>query len=834
MMKEQSMPNKSVDNSSQGTPQGENAVAPSSQPGPPEHQTSRSRNQIFKSGPLFISSKGIGWTSWKKRWFILTRTSLVFFRNDPSQAPQKGGEVNLTLGGIDLNNSASVEVKTDKKLLTVFFPDGRDGRAFTLKAETLDDLQEWKTALENALALAPSATSNGNGVLKNEQGDDDNGAADEMKDGPPGKSMVLGRPILLALEDIDGSPSFLEKALRFIEDHGVRVEGVLRQAADVDEVYRRVREYEQGKTEFSPDEDAHIIGDCIKYILRELPSSPVPASCCNALLEAFRSDRNNRVNAMRNAIMETFPEPNRRLLQRILQMMQTVSAKKEINRMSTSAVAACMSPLLLRPLLAGDCELGDTHMDVAGDGSFQLLQAAAAANHAQAIIITLLDEYDKIFGDGSMSDGGLFSDSDESGSGTEEASDDDDIYEDDDDEDDDDDYLEDDDHEDASHDETDDERSVTETYSSTGDHEESDYYDDKRSERSSLFSKSPEKVYNHQTSQRSSSVSPRTPESKQDQLQNVNNNTRGNNDRRVGGIDSIKLHKNIPAEASTIKEPVGFSPPIGNQKAATKFLGSSQYRRQWWGRTSAKKNLSMESIDFSLDDEDEIERLEAAKLELRNRFEQEANGNSILQASLEKRKKALHERRLALEKDVARLQEQLQKERDLRASLEVRAGSRNFQVSVSPSIDEKIELQKIAFAEENFSNLKQRLDDIDAELRHQHDQTEAFLQNPNINVHESLSQGTKLQHNKDNEIKDEKHQIEGQRNCKRDGDDNQNNETLNIRQNQPSDVSRGSSKEEWFDSNSCMETLIPKPSSSPSRKSSVKGEVGRFSTTDTP
>ncbi|CBI19245.3 unnamed protein product, partial [Vitis vinifera] len=39
--------------------------------------------QVFKSGPLFISSKGIGWTSWKKRWFILTRTSLVFFRSDP-------------------------------------------------------------------------------------------------------------------------------------------------------------------------------------------------------------------------------------------------------------------------------------------------------------------------------------------------------------------------------------------------------------------------------------------------------------------------------------------------------------------------------------------------------------------------------------------------------------------------------------------------------------------------------------------------------------------------------------------------------------------------------
>ena len=36
----------------------------------------------------------------------------------------------------------------------------------------------------------------------------------------PVKSLVVGRPILLALEDIDGSPSFLEKALCFIEQYG--------------------------------------------------------------------------------------------------------------------------------------------------------------------------------------------------------------------------------------------------------------------------------------------------------------------------------------------------------------------------------------------------------------------------------------------------------------------------------------------------------------------------------------------------------------------------------------------------------------------------------------
>ncbi|XP_021743657.1 rho GTPase-activating protein REN1-like [Chenopodium quinoa] len=852
-MKEQSMTSKSGDCSSQVPSQGENVTDTSPQAGTPELQTSRSRNQVFKSGPLYISSKGIGWTSWKKRWFILTRTSLVFFRSDPSATPQKGGEVNLTLGGIDLNNSASVEIKTDKKLLTVFFPDGRDGRAFTLKAETLEDLQEWKTALENALALAPNAAHSAgqNGILKSEQVDDVNGAADQHTDGPPGKSMVIGRPILLALEDIDGSPSFLEKALRFIEDHGVNVEGVLRQAADVDEVYRRVREYEQGKTEFSPSEDAHVIGDCIKYILRELPSSPVPASCCNALLEAFRSERNNRLNAMRMAILETFPEPNRQLLQRILMMMLTVASNKAVNRMSTSAVAACMSPLLLRPLLAGDCELGDTQMDVAGDGSFQLLQAAAAANHAQAIIITLLDEYDKIFGEGSMSDSGLFSDSDESGSGTEEASDDE-MYEDDDD------YIEDDDHEDASdHDETDDdyEHSACETCSGSGDHGESDSCDDKHSERSSSYSRSPEQVHDFLASQRSSSASPRTPESQQDNLQIVDKNTKRNNDTSVAIADSTKMHRDIPAETSSIKEPDSLSPQRGSKMSATKVLGSSQFRRHRWGRTSAKKNLSMESIDFSLEDENEIQRLEATKLELENRIEEEANNNAILQASLERRKKALNERRLALEKDVARLQEQLQKERELRAALE--AGS-VFDISQLPvSINEKtkVELQKISIAEENFSNLKQRLDDIDAELIHQHEQTASLLQDSNNKVQDCLNKGNMLIYNKDNEMKDELHHVKipskiegqqsymhdidrknasakGRQNSKFDGTDRDNGRKIeSSNSNQPNDLSRDISKLGLLpNSVSSMEAPIPKSNTSTTKRTSSKGE-GSSSTT---
>ncbi|XP_075649052.1 rho GTPase-activating protein REN1 isoform X3 [Castanea sativa] len=674
-------------------------------PPQPEYLRYRGGNTVFKSGPLFISSKGIGWTSWKKRWFILTRTSLVFFRSDPNVVPQKGSEVNLTLGGIDLNNSGSVEVKADKKLLTVLFPDGRDGRAFTLKAETSEDLYEWKTALENALSQAPSSgiVMGQNGIFRNDQTDSVDNSSDQLKEGPPVKSSVIGRPVLLALEDVDGTPSFLEKALNFMEEYGVKVEGILRQAAYVEDVERRIREYEQGKIEFSPEEDPHIVADCVKYVLRELPSSPVPASCCKALLEACRTDRSVRVDAMRAAICETFPEPNRRLLQRVLVMMQIVASHKAENRMSSSAVAACMAPLLLRPLLAGDCEI-ETNFDVGGDGSAQLLQAAAAANHAQAIVITLLEEYDNIFGEGSISPE-IYTDTEESGSESEEATDDDESYEDD-------------EYGDATHEsdaEAGDnvENASGETCSESGDPGDYDLCDDQDFDGSDLGSKSLE------------------------------------------DIESAELLGNVSKESSSVPASTSPSPSSRIQKATTTSNGPvhGARRRTMWGRTSAKKNLSMESIDYGIEDEVEIQRLQATKTELENRIAEEAKGNADLQAGLETRKKALHERRLALEQDVARLQEQLQKERDLRSTLEGGIQISQWPLPVLATIDEKTkaELEEIAKAEEDVIKLKKKVDDLGVQLSQQREQNYGSMHASYNEPQQTLDQQAKLKDKQDTE-----------------------------------------------------------------------------------
>ncbi|KAL1555190.1 rho GTPase-activating protein 7-like isoform X1 [Salvia divinorum] len=356
-------------------------------------------NTIFKSGNLLISSKGLGWKSWKKRWFILTCASLVFFKNDPSALPQHGGEANLTLGDIDLNNSGSVVVREDKKLLTVLFPD----------------------VMAEHLLLSPIMDVHPNGIIYNPR-----------RERRSVKSLVVGRPILLPLEDIDGGPSFLEKALRFLEkydkilyclleisgvftyelNYRIKVEGILWQSADVEEVERRVQEYEQGKNEFGHDVICTMT--CI-HILRELPSSPVPASCCTALLEAYKVVcKESRVNAMLTVIHETFSEPNRRLLQSVLKMMHTISTHASENR---------MTPLLLRPLLAGECELEDDY-DTNGDNSPQLLAAANAANNAQTIITTLLEEYKNAFDDDSLNRCSISAESQTDTSGSEDSSDD--------------------------------------------------------------------------------------------------------------------------------------------------------------------------------------------------------------------------------------------------------------------------------------------------------------------------------------------------------------------------------------------------------------------------
>ncbi|KAL0366366.1 UNVERIFIED_CONTAM: Rho GTPase-activating protein REN1, partial [Sesamum radiatum] len=416
-------------------------------------------------------------------------------------------------------------------------------------------------------------------------------------------------------------------------------------------------------------------------------------------------------------------------------MMQTVASHKAVNRMSISAVAACMAPLLLRPLLHGECEL-DNDFDVGGDGSVLLLQAAAAANHAQAIVITLLEEYDNIFGDGSTTHE-PYTDSEESGSESEEITDDD------------------------SFDEEDEDEDVT---------EDSDYDVDEDFEHESTPASSEtgeiQCGIKASGSQSSGSCSPQVGDVL-DASQSLRQHNSAEGLDNVLHLDDAKTQSDFSSEISgddfteTSLVQVPFELLHGPARSIR--------RPAVWGRTPAKKNLSMESIDVVPEDGAETRKLESAKTDSQTRTSNEAMVKSLLQDSLECRKHYLNERRLSLEKDsiehrfdldvphavefyflekpaieapwVARLQEQLQKEMDLKMALEAGQGISQLPLSVSSLVDEKMkaQLQEIAQVEEDVMNFRKKADDLESQLNEQreknsriwHDIGNQLQQNPN-------------------------------------------------------------------------------------------------------
>jgi hypothetical protein len=84
----------------------------------------------------------------------------------------------------------------------------------------------------------------------------------------------------------------------------------------------------------------------------------------------------------------------------------------------------------------------------------------------------------------------------------------------------------------------------------------------------------------------------------------------------------------------------------------------------------------------------------------------------------------LHDRRLALEQDVARLQEQLQAERDLRAALEIGLNMSAAQLSAAQTFDSKTraEVEEIAAVEADVARLKQKVADLHLQLNQQRQQ----------------------------------------------------------------------------------------------------------------
>ncbi|KAF6145267.1 hypothetical protein GIB67_041462, partial [Kingdonia uniflora] len=116
-----------------------------------------------------------------------------------------------------------------------------------------------------------------------------------------------------------------------------------------------------------------------------------------------------------------------------------------------------------------------------------------------------------------------------------------------------------------------------------------------------------------------------------------------------------------------------------------------------------------------------IQKLETAKTDLKSKIAKKAKENEVLHESLERLKQTLHEQRLALQEDVTRLKKQLQRERDLKETMEAGLNTTLRNLRISDNIDEKTktELEEIAQTEIDVTNLKQKVAELHMHLNQQ-------------------------------------------------------------------------------------------------------------------
>ncbi|XP_039688943.1 rho GTPase-activating protein REN1 isoform X1 [Medicago truncatula] len=144
-------------------------------------------------------------------------------------------------------------------------------------------------------------------------------------------------------------------------------------------------------------------------------------------------------------------------------------------------------------------------------------------------------------------------------------------------------------------------------------------------------------------------------------------------------------------------------------------------RRTVLGQNHGSKDLSMESIDFLDENEAEVERLEAVKTELHRQIAEEVKINVKLQSYVETRKEALYERRVVLERNVDKLQEQLLMEKSLRATLEAGLEFPPGTSSELSGIDEKTKtnVEEIVLIEADLADLERKVNELGLRLNAQ-------------------------------------------------------------------------------------------------------------------
>jgi len=144
-------------------------------------------------------------------------------------------------------------------------------------------------------------------------------------------------------------PKFVEKALWFIYDNGLKSEGIFRISGRSTQVDRLKDSLNQGgKVFFSPTMDIHSIATLVKLWFRELPEPLFTWDGCLEMLNVHRNilDPEEQLDAFKKIIAE-LPECNRYIAKLLINCLRAIGDNQQKTKMSPEAIALVFAPNVL-------------------------------------------------------------------------------------------------------------------------------------------------------------------------------------------------------------------------------------------------------------------------------------------------------------------------------------------------------------------------------------------------------------------------------------------------------------------------------------------------------
>ncbi|CAB3232707.1 unnamed protein product [Arctia plantaginis] len=301
------------------------------------------RGGVSRAGYLFLmEKKAFGTTTWSKHYCTYEKSSRSLAMTPYNQINVKTmlGPVNLRdirpvfssttadAGGCEtvcVCGARSCSEPVERRFCWEAVPAERERAALTLQALSERDRAAWLRAMD----CPPDAAA------------------------PPAAAPAPLRPDEPAAALDEAGFAFVRALIGAIESRGLEEQGLYRVAGVASKVARLVACAGVGRRLPALHEplewETKTLTSALKSYLRALPEPLLTRALHAQFLAVAKSERRAERAAGMAALVRALPPPNREMLHLVMQHLRNVAARCDKNLMSTSNLAVCFGPTLLRP-----------------------------------------------------------------------------------------------------------------------------------------------------------------------------------------------------------------------------------------------------------------------------------------------------------------------------------------------------------------------------------------------------------------------------------------------------------------------------------------------------